>query len=259
MFKTSQEIFITIILGALLFTTLSVITVFVIWSYKKRQQKHFVEIETIQSEFENQLLRSQIEVQEKTLSTLSKDLHDNVGQLLSTTRMILGMMERSMPLVPDELHTAQETLVKAIQEIRSLSKALSKEWLEQFSFIENVTTEVNRIQSGGLIQINFIYETPDLPITSEQQIILFRIVQESVQNIIKHSGAKNLLLEVNVESNIAVSLKDDGIGFDPNKTYNGVGLLNMRRRVELLGGTISWQSELQKGTTITISIPINEK
>lgn len=213
------------------------------------------EKQRMKKEFQKQLLQSQVEVQEATFSTLSKELHDNVGQLLSTTRMILGMVERSMAVVPDGIHTAQATLVQAIQELRALSKTLSKEWLEQFSFIDNVKTAVNRINASGALQVTFNYSTRPLPFSSEEQIILFRIVQESIQNAIKHARATTICIELVQNGAVTVMIQDNGVGFDATASFAGMGLLNMKHRVQLLGGTIVWNSDSRIGTSVIISLP----
>ena len=126
--------------------------VFLVFPKKKKQ---LVDINNhMQQEFQQQLLQSQVEVQEHTFEQIGKELHDNVGQLLGSTRMLLGITERSLQQVPPTLSSANETLSKAIQEIRTLSKILNKEWLEQFSFQENLQAEIQRINSSGKSQFD---------------------------------------------------------------------------------------------------------
>ena len=103
----------------------------------------------MKAKYEQELLQSKLETQEQTFQQIGKELHDNVGQLLSTSRMLLGLTERSLPNPPDTLLTANATLGEAISELRSLSKSLDKEWLEQFSFTDNLQTEISRINAGN--------------------------------------------------------------------------------------------------------------
>ncbi len=206
--------------------------------------------------FEKQLMRSQIEVQEATLSVLGKELHDNVGQLLSSTKMLLGVTERKLENPPDTLLIADETLGKAIQELRSLSKSLDKEWLEQFNFIDNLAAEASRINTSGDLSISFSHPA-FLPLNAEKQIILFRIVQEAIQNALKHAHAKTIHITVaEISEALIITIADDGQGFNiKNHKFNGVGISNIRNRTALLGGTAQWDSS-ETGTTILIQLPI---
>ncbi len=186
--KLSNDI--VVILGASVFLLL--ITLFIVvllMAYKRRDYKHLKEKRLLEEDFNSQLLRSQIEVQEQTFSQIGKELHDNVGQLLSTSRMLIGLAERSLPKPPDTLLTANATLGKAINELRSLSKSLDKDWLSQFNLLENLKAEVIRVNTGSAISAHLhIHAEPALP--STKQIILFRIIQEAVQNALKHSHCK---------------------------------------------------------------------
>lgn len=248
-----------IILGASLF--LLVMTAFVIillMAYKKRDRSHVMEKKRLSEEFRNQLLQSQIEVQEQTFQQIGKELHDNVGQLLSTSRMLIGLAERSLETPPDALLTANATIGEAISEIRSLSKSLDKDWLEQFDFVQNLKTEVTRINAGNVMQASFS-GAQILNISSSKRIILFRIVQEAIQNAVKHSGCKNIKIMVSNENgNVGIVIQDDGKGFEYQDVKMGMGLSNIRHRTGLLNGSVQYNSARGKGTSIVITIPEKE-
>ncbi len=207
----------------------------------------------MQTQFEQTLLQAQIEVQETTSSYLAKELHDNVGQLLSSSKMLLYVTQKDMKEIPETLITAQETLGKAINELRSLSKSLDKDWLGQFNLIENLTAEIKRINSARILNIQFSHSV-DVPLNVEEQTILFRIIQETLQNAIKHSQAKNINIAIETkDENININITDDGKGME-HITPDGLGLRNMKHRTKLLGGTISWATP-GKGTAVTIQLP----
>ncbi|MFT4094375.1 MAG: sensor histidine kinase [Niabella sp.] len=243
------------ILGASVFLLL--ITLFIVvllMAYKKRDKSYLLERKVLQEGFNTQLLQSQIEVQEQTFLQIGKELHDNVGQLLSTSRMLIGLAERSLKKPPDTLLTANATLGKAINELRTLSKSLDKEWLEQFDLVENLRTEVDRINAADTINASLTVEgTPELP--SSKRIILFRIVQEAIQNAIKHGQCNNVSVGIQASGDpILILITDDGKGFDVYAASKGMGLGNMQYRTKLLGGEINYDSS-SKGTAITIRIP----
>jgi signal transduction histidine kinase len=248
---------ISIILGAssiLLLITLFI--VMLVMAYLRRDLKHLKEKETMEADFEKQLLQSQLETQEETLNQLSIEIHDNVGQLLNSTKLLIGITQRSLPESPDTLSMADETLAKAIQELRSLSKALNKEWLQQFNFIENLEAEINRINAAKNLQIHF-FRPAYLSLKPDEQTILFRIVQEILQNSIKHAQAKNIEIKMKEDAQqLTIYIADDGTGFSETEISKSVGILNVKHRTRLLGGTVEWQSSITNGTSVTIQLPI---
>jgi signal transduction histidine kinase len=227
--------------------------------YNERKKKHFEEKKNMASEFDRQLMRAQLETQEATMSMLSKELHDNIGQLLNSTKLLIGVTQRGLKEVPDTLLTANETLGRAIQELRSLSKSLDKEWLEQFDFIENLEAEIPRINSARSLRIHFNRPKNALPLKPNEQLFLFRIVQELIQNAIKHAQATtvNILLEIQ-PGLLVLRIQDNGRGFTEENITSGLGIRNIRQRTQLLGGTVNWQSAEGKGTSVNLEIPVNE-
>jgi signal transduction histidine kinase len=254
--KLSENI--SIILGAssiLLLITLFI--VMLVMAYLKRDLKHLKEKETMEADFEKQLLKSQLETQEETLNQLSIEVHDNVGQLLNSTKLLIGITQRSLSEYPDTLRMADETLGKAIQELRSLSKSLNREWLQQFNFIENLEGEINRINAAKILQIQ-LSRPADLSLKAGEQIILFRIVQEILQNSMKHAQAKNIEINIQEDDNsLSIIIVDDGTGFDETAILKSVGILNIKHRTHLLGGTVQWESSVANGTSVNIQLPLN--
>ncbi|AOM79531.1 sensor histidine kinase [Pedobacter steynii] len=252
-----EEIYATIIITSIILIILCLGIVFAIVNYKVKQRIFLQEKKTMQEDFENQLMKSQIEVQEMTFDELGKELHDNVGQLLSSTKMLLGVTQRSLTDIPETLNLAEETLGKAINELRALTKSLDKEWLERFDLITNLETEINRINVAKTVCISFMH-CGKLPIDTQKQIILFRIIQEALQNAIKHADAANISINITVSSNtISLRIYDDGKGFEMQSTDTGLGIRNMQHRTALLGGTINWDLSAT-GSRVNIQLPIKE-
>lgn len=258
MSKMGPEILSAVIVVSLIILMLSLVVIFVIINYKKKQQIHTHEKKLMKEEFEKQFLQSQIEVQEQTFQQIGKELHDNVGQLLSTSRMLIGLTERELKTPPDTLLTANATLGQAITEIRSLAKSLDKEWLERFSFSENIQTVIDRMNAGAVIKASYEELTP-LSLRSDEQIVLFRIVQEAVQNAVKHANARSISIRAQEdEVGYIIRIIDDGSGFNVELAKRNLGILNMEHRTHLLGGRINIQSALEKGTEVSIFLPIQK-
>jgi two-component system, NarL family, sensor kinase len=243
--------------GGIIIVLLSVAFLVFLVISRQQQNRLLLKHRALAAEFEQQLLQAQMEVQEYTLFQLGQELHDNIGQLLSSTKLLLGVTERGLQQVPDSLRTAENTLGKAIQDLRSLTKSLNAEWLHQFNLVENLRSEVERIQVARQIAISFHADAAMLPLEPKEQVIAFRVIQEAIQNSIKHSGAATMQIDIaQEEGKINISVADDGQGFDPeDKTRSGIGIMNMKHRIKLLGGSIRWEAGQSAGTKVSIVLP----
>ena len=254
------ELYTMITAGTITFLVFAGLIVFVILFYQKRRFQHKEELLQMQQEYNEALLQSQLETHEATLNQISEEIHDNIGQLLSSTKMLLGITERSLHNIPDTLRTAEETLGKAIQDLRALSKSLNKEWLRQFNLTDNLKTEVERLCTSHTIHAEYFTSTGFMPMQAEAQVMLFRIVQEALQNTIKHANAQNVTIRTLFSNDhITVKVEDDGIGFNKENTIiSGIGMMNMQHRTKLLGGTIAWNA-LPQGTQVFITLPVQQQ
>jgi signal transduction histidine kinase len=251
----SQEVII-IVIGCAFFLLVAIGIIILILIYQKKQLHFIYEKKELQNQYKEEILRSQIEAQEKTLGNLSKEIHDNIGQLLSSAKMLLGVAVRKMPDVGDTLQQSEESLSKAINELRALSKSLNSQWLEKFNLIENLEGEANRINSSGEISMTVTNEG-NFEMTKDRQLMLFRMVQEAFQNSLKHGKATYIYVDVKLhDGQIHVSVQDNGTGFDPtDDTKHGFGMLNMKHRAMVMGGQAEWKSG-STGTTVTIQTPL---
>lgn len=229
-----------------------------IFVYARHRQNQLIARQRLmQEEFQRQLMKVQIEVQEHTCATLSQELHDNIGGLLTSTRILLNLTGRSLHEPPDTLGLAEETVEKAIHDLRALAKSLNKEWLDQFDLVENLQMEVDRINAARIVRLEFLHADCRLPLATESQVMLFRIIQEGIQNCLKHARASEIRIRLDVAGEeLCVTIADDGNGFDTRLNASGVGLLNMRYRTRLIGGVIHWDSAPGAGTEVGIRLPM---
>lgn len=254
----SQEVIIVIVACLFfLFVAIGIIILFLV--YQKKQLLYIIERKEMSNQFQKELLKTRLEAQEETLLKLSKELHDNIGQLLSSSKMLIGVAERSMPSTYDTLQLADETLSKAIHELRTMSKSLNKEWLEKFSLIENIESEVSRINATK--EINVSFEHPEkITLSGDRQLLLFRIAQEAFQNSLKHGKASVIkIFLTELDSQLNLLIEDNGIGFNHlNVDKPGLGLTNIKHRAQVMGGKASWH-KADPGTIVEIQLPIFEK
>lgn len=256
--KETQIIIQGIAFGVFILLLLSGGIIYFILSYNKKQQLYRKEIQLRELQFSQQLLQSQIETQENTMAAIGRELHDNVAQLLSSTKMLIGFTQKKIDNTSEILVIAEQTLGKAIDELRNLSKSLSRDWLQKFDCIENLQAEIMRLNHANEICFKFTY-TGSLLLCTDEQIILFRVLQESLQNIIKHARASEVKIEITQSVNsVAISVCDNGVGFSSENISKGLGIINMKNRVLSLNGTINWINLEPCGTGVLINIPIIE-
>ncbi len=250
----SQEVYV-IVIGCAFFVLVAIGIIFLVLIYQKRQLRYMLEKRQLQNQYTEELLKTRLETQEQTLNTLSKEIHDNIGQLLNSSKVLISVAQRRMATPEETLQTANETLEQAILELRTLSKSLSKDWLAQFDFIENLNTEVKRINAADGVRLTVANST-HLTMSKERQLVLFRIVQEAFQNALKHSEANNIKISIEQPNGqVEVRIADDGKGFEKSgPTREGFGITNIKLRTALMGGTVQWNA-LHPGTEVVIQLP----
>lgn len=251
----SQEVTL-IAIACAFFLLVAIGIIILILIYQKKQLRYNYEKKELQNQYTEELLKTRLESQEQTLDTISKEIHDNIGQLLNSAKMLIGVAQRKLPTPEETLQTANDTLGQAIEELRTLSKSLNKEWLEQFSFIENLQAEAARINAS--LRISMQVEVPhELALPRDRQLVLYRMVQEAFQNSLKHGEATRIRIEAKQQNgSLHVQVEDDGKGFNAaDSTLAGFGITNIKHRVALLGGTVKWNS-LNPGTLVLFQIPL---
>ena len=251
----SNQIIIAIIVIIVFFVFASVIAFFVV-IYLKRQIEFKKQTEQLRTNYQNELIKSQLEMQEQTFHTISQEIHDNVGQLLSLAKVQLNILYETTKENKELLHEAKENIGKAITDLRDIAKSLSNDWLQQITLEEAIQQEVDKLNRGKLFVIQVLFKGEAKGLSNQKKLIAFRVVQESMQNIIKHAKAQVVKINmINHEKNFKICICDDGIGFDVNISNNGLGLKNIINRTSLAGGIASISSILGNGSEIKINIP----
>ena len=205
-------------------------------------------------ELEKLYLQSRVEVQEATLTTVGRELHDNIGQLLSSAKMLLGVAQRTTVNVGQIVEKVDEILNQIIENIHDLSISLDGDYLKRFNLIENIAIEVKRNNDiNPNLKIHFS-AIEHLPLEPEDQIVLFRVIQEGIQNAIKHANASNIFISISqTGSQLLITITDDGMGFDINSVTKGIGLTSITTRVASLSGTVEW-IQIRPGVEMRVTL-----
>lgn len=197
-----------------------------------------------------------IRVQEKERTRIGHELHDNVNQLLSTTKMFVDMLTAASEEEQKIKEKSICYLLTAIEEIRKLSKELVVPQLKEQGLVESIYTLIEDIQLSAKMKISFTHDYETDLLSPGKKVTIFRILQEQFKNILKYSKAKQVEVYLNCKNNMAkLIIKDNGIGFDPKKTHRGIGLSNIHDRARFYNGSVSIESSAGKGCILTVSIP----
>ncbi|KAK6033595.1 PAS domain S-box protein [Ostertagia ostertagi] len=215
---------------------------------------------TYKKEAEKRFAKAIIDAQEKERRYIGEELHDNVNQLLASAMLTLSMVkhfENDPEKMAEFAEKAKQYTGTALNEIRKLSHDLAPATIEDSTLkniFENLLQSIN-IKNQFRILFHFDDRVNSL-LCHDTQINLYRILQEQVKNILKYAGANSITVEVKpTGSNVTMITSDDGIGFDTKKTKKGIGLSNMKRRVESLAGKLLITTSPGNGCTITIEVP----
>ena len=227
--------------------------VFLFLFIQRKKQKYLLERKETKANYEKELAKSQNEIRERALENLSWEIHDNVGQLLSVSKMQLNRLEIKVAEANKPAIIEVTQLVgKSLQDLRALSKSLNPVSIKNIGLLKALELEISRYNRLNFVKAKLEVVNEPFRLDKEKETILFRIVQEFITNAIKHAKATELNVKLTYENEeLEITVKDNGVGFDINKksTKKGIGLLNMRGRAKLINAEFNMTSEKGKGTT----------
>ncbi len=210
-------------------------------------------------EMEKKVLHSVIQTEEKERRRFAQELHDGIGPLLSTTKLYLQWFNKPNLKMDKNVIIAkmEETLEETINSLREISNNISPNTLMSFGLNTALKTFVNRIRNVSDITIRYT-DNLTLKLKPELEVTAYRLICECLNNSLKHSEASVIELSVfNEEDVFYINYQDNGVGFEPESVMakaNGTGLLNMKTRVQSMGGQIDVQSSQGHGTVITVKV-----
>ncbi|RYG53064.1 MAG: hypothetical protein EOO01_05355 [Chitinophagaceae bacterium] len=244
------------IISASLFVLLLIIAIFFLFRiYLKRKNSLLLDKQKMAVQFEQTLLQSKLEIQEQTFADISREIHDNIGQVLSLARINLNTLNE--PLDHGKLNLVDELMEKAITDLRSLSHSLDADLIRKKGWVEPTQKLLRDLEKSGKYTARLSVADNLPPLGSDRPIILFRMIQEIINNIIKHASANEIMLEVIRENDrLQILIKDNGKGFSKEKVIAGAGLRNLENRSRMIAANLQVNSEPGKGTSITISVKL---
>lgn len=251
-------------LTVIFFVGITCFIIYFIILYRNKQLKNQQEQEQQQSAFRQELLKAQLEVQEQTLLHISREIHDNVTQVLSFVKLSLALAVNSAEDQKKiKITESRELVSQAINDLRDLSKSLSFEHITRLGLSKTIDIEAARINKSGLIQTTLSTGGNVYSLGAQRELVLFRIYQEALNNALKHSGAKHFKINLQYHPELFnLTLEDDGNGFSANLLDggSGSGLKNMENRATLIGAVATIDSSPGKGCCIKVTLnPLEQR
>jgi two-component system NarL family sensor kinase len=250
-----------ILIVTLIFLLAPVCILIYVFVYNRRKIKHIEEKEQMKVTFDAEIIKTQLEVQEQTMQNIGADLHDNIGQLLSLSSLTLNSITLDdLEKAREKINAAIDLTGRSIREMRLLGKLLQGDQLLGVGLSEAICHEINWIEKSGRYQVNYVHEgeTP-LNNSLDKDLIIFRILQEVMNNIIKHSFATRIDISLNYKNQyMELCIEDNGVGFDLDTLQGkqlGMGLQNISKRARIVGGEVSITSKINEGTRTVVIIP----
>jgi PAS domain S-box-containing protein len=210
-----------------------------------------------QKRYQRRLTQQVILAQEREREVIGRELHDNVNQVLTTVKLYLELAMSDAEARDQFLPKSIQHIVESINEIRNLSRDLTAPTLGTKSLVDSVNALVEMVQSSSGLYIQFEHSAYHNPIPMDQKLAIYRIVQEQLNNIIKHANATEVLISLSqTATGTVLNIKDNGRGFDPSISRNGIGLNNILSRAKVFEGEVNIESSIGCGCMITISLPV---
>ena len=213
-------LFAVIAFTAIILLLLMLLIMFVLVQQKKKLT-HKNEIDLLHARYSRTLLETQLEIQEQTLSNISQEIHDNIGQVLSLAKLQLATIDLSnSAALEGKVQDAKQLVGKAIQDLRNLSHGMNTDFINDLGLCKALENELDIIGKSGLYQTNMKVEGPIRRFDKQKELILFRIVQEVLNNTLKHAKASAIEISIQYLAEEArITITDDGQGFDTSGGY----------------------------------------
>ncbi len=263
MLSVEIKIILIIILSSILILGLIFLLIYVLIVFNKRKLVILKEIESIKIKHNNEVLKTQLEIQEYTFKKISREIHDNISLGLTLAKLqtttYLGQADKD----PKMLEFSIDLISKSLVDLNDISKSMDANQLISHGLIKALESEVTVLSKSGLYDIEMELEGEPLFLDAESDLVLLRIFQEACNNIIKHARASEIKLLLKYETDrLTMKINDNGEGFDLEKTLEQreirkkSGLQNIMARAKLIQASVNIHSVLGKGTSIEITTPI---
>jgi len=221
---------------------------------KKNRVVFKQEKDVIAQQHQQELMQAQLDIQQQTMQHIGREIHDNVGQKLTLaslySKQLTGMNGGKLDEKASDIGAIID---ESLAELRQLSKSLTNPELISAGLMQLLTEEAKKINAAGVCHVSITGNGEDVVLAQGDKHILFRLLQEFIQNSLKHAACRKVNINLQKEETLLrITAEDDGKGFDIQKASTGIGLQNMKRRAEQLNANFQLDSKLGEGTTMIL-------
>jgi len=260
--KESSEIIVTVVAGTITLLLLGGFIISFLFLYRSRHRRYLQEKQQMKLSYEQELLKARLEIQEQTFRNISLEIHDNIGQVLSLTKLNLATMDTTQPAsLEQKIIDSKKLVSQAIHDLRHLSHSLSTDTIVDLGLARAIEHELEMIKKAGNYETAILKEGTCYTLDKQKELIIYRMIQEILNNIIKHATAQKIIIYLLYQpEEFILTITDNGKGFDltplnDNNSF-GLGIRNMHNRAQLIGAGFLISSTLEQGTSVTITVPI---
>jgi signal transduction histidine kinase len=252
----------TIIISTILVLCLCIAIIYFLFLYQRKKFRHQQDLIEIREAFSQTLLQSKLAIQEQTLDHISKELHANFSHLVSLININLsGILPQITGNQRENVIETRSLAKQLMSELKALSANLNTDHIIHIGFVKALENELNRLAKTGKYEVITTKTGEVYRILAEHEIILFRLCQEVLNNIVKYSRASRISASLSfTPDNFMLTIADNGTGFDVEEALKqsgekqSTGLLNIRKRASLINAAFSISSHYEEGTVVTINI-----
>lgn len=257
----TRDAMIFLVLMSIFILTMVGFIITILFFVQKKQKGFTTDLIAVKANYDKELFKAQLEIQEQTFQDISREIHDNVGQVLSLAKMGLGTLDLERKEESKEsISEISNILEKALDDLRHMSRSLNADLVKKGGLKKSIDQQVGFLRRGGKYDIHYLVSGDSISLNETKEIILFRILQEAVNNILRHSSATEIGIALSYQKdNLILQIEDNGRGFSmatqdllPDQIN---GIYNMQHRAKLIKADFKIASELSKGTKITVNTP----
>jgi len=258
---TRTEILAVVSLLTIFILVMVTFIIIILFFLQKKQRGFTNDLLAAKANYERELYKAQLEIQEQTFQEIAREIHDNVGQILSLAKLGLGTLDlEKKDESKESILEISDILEKALEDLRHLSRTMNADIIKKGGLKKSIEMQLGYIQRGGKFNIHFAVNGEHVSLDETKEIILFRIVQEAVNNIIRHSKASDICISLCYSKEVLIlQIKDNGRGFNLDERISGPhhisGIYNMQHRAKLIEAEFKMESKIGNGTSITVNTP----
>ena len=242
-----------------LFLTATLIAIAITSLYLIRSNRQLFARLAMLSEQRSELAQQLISTQESALRSISRELHDEFGQILTAIGSMLRRADKHLPEnspIHGELQEVREVTQSTLDKVRSLSQALHPVMLDELGLESTLDWYLPTVERQTGIRISYEKSGTAYPVDGSAAVHVYRVIQEALNNVARHSGAKQAWVRLRFQPQmLELEIEDHGQGFVTGPTRQGIGLVAMRERAELLGGVITFTRPAEGGTLVSLKVP----